>query len=197
MKGSTLEAMADAVERSCLVLVCMTRKYKESPNCRSEAEYTNKLRKEFIPLMLESDYQPDGWLGILLGAKLYYQFDEKNFEATFASLVKVLGTKGKLNPLKSSNKEESSVGPLALVSKENPISKWTVEDVTQWLEKNHLLQYKEKFVKEEITGVALLQLSSSLSKENFPTVLAVLEKLFGVVSYGNVLTLISALNKLL
>ena len=39
MGGSTLEAMAKAVEDSSVILVCASKKYKESPNCRSEAEY--------------------------------------------------------------------------------------------------------------------------------------------------------------
>ena len=35
MGGSTLAAMADAVERASVVLVCMSQKYKDSPNCRA------------------------------------------------------------------------------------------------------------------------------------------------------------------
>lgn len=38
MKGSTLEAMADAIENSALVLMCVSQKYKESPNCRLEGD---------------------------------------------------------------------------------------------------------------------------------------------------------------
>ena len=30
-----LEAMAEAVEKAAVVLVCLTQKYKESPNCRT------------------------------------------------------------------------------------------------------------------------------------------------------------------
>jgi hypothetical protein len=33
--GSTLEAMALAVEKSAVVLVCMSQRYKDSPNCRT------------------------------------------------------------------------------------------------------------------------------------------------------------------
>ena len=33
--GSVLEAMAEAVEKAAVVLVCLTQKYKESPNCRT------------------------------------------------------------------------------------------------------------------------------------------------------------------
>lgn len=39
MGGSTLQAMAEAVENSAVVLVCMSEKYKESPNCRT-GQYT-------------------------------------------------------------------------------------------------------------------------------------------------------------
>jgi len=35
MGGSTLESMAKAVENASVVLVCVSQKYKESPNCRS------------------------------------------------------------------------------------------------------------------------------------------------------------------
>ena len=34
MKGSTLEAMAEAVEKASVVLLCSSQKYKNSPNCR-------------------------------------------------------------------------------------------------------------------------------------------------------------------
>ena len=33
--GSTMEAMASAVENSAVILVAVSRKYKESANCRS------------------------------------------------------------------------------------------------------------------------------------------------------------------
>ncbi len=33
--GSTLEAMAHAVEKASVVIVCLTHKYKESPSCRT------------------------------------------------------------------------------------------------------------------------------------------------------------------
>jgi hypothetical protein len=34
MGGSTLSAMAEAVENASVVLICMSEKYKLSPNCR-------------------------------------------------------------------------------------------------------------------------------------------------------------------
>lgn len=55
--------MADAVEKSAVVLLCMSRKYKDSPNCRTEAEYAYKLGKTLVPIRVERSYEPDGWLG--------------------------------------------------------------------------------------------------------------------------------------
>ena len=59
--GSSLEAMASAIERASCILVCMTEKYKESPNCRLEAEYIIQRKKPFIPLIMQKGYKPDGW----------------------------------------------------------------------------------------------------------------------------------------
>ena len=60
MGGSTLEAMAKAVEGASVVLICVSERYKESRNCRSEAEYAYQLRKDIIPLMMQRNYKADG-----------------------------------------------------------------------------------------------------------------------------------------
>ena len=38
----------------------------------TEAEYAYNLKKTLIPILVEDGYKPDGWLGLLLGTKLYY-----------------------------------------------------------------------------------------------------------------------------
>ncbi|CAG2223110.1 unnamed protein product [Mytilus edulis] len=108
MGGSTLSAMAEAVENASVVLICMSEKYKLSPNCRLEkyklspncrleAEYTFQCRKDYVPLMLQKQYRPDGWLGAILGAKLYFDFSGKYpFEKPWNGLMKELKGMGKL-----------------------------------------------------------------------------------------------------
>ena len=52
LAGSTLEAMALAVERAAVVLICMSQKYKDSPNCRT-GEHSNWLNVlVFFPLCI-------------------------------------------------------------------------------------------------------------------------------------------------
>ena len=72
MGGSTVEAMANAVEKSGIVILCMSRIYQESRNCRSEAEYAYQCKKHVVCLKMEK-FAPTGWLGFLLGTKLYYE----------------------------------------------------------------------------------------------------------------------------
>ena len=43
MGGSTLQAMAEAVEDAFVVLTCMSQKYKDSPNTRA-GSYTDNSR---------------------------------------------------------------------------------------------------------------------------------------------------------
>ena len=76
MTGSTLDAMAAAVENAHCILICVTERYKASANCRLEGTYVHEQRKAWVPLMLEASYRPTGWLGIMLGSRLYYEFTE-------------------------------------------------------------------------------------------------------------------------
>ena len=48
LSGSTLAGMADAVEKSSVVLVCMSEKYKESSNCRSGNDVSYFRLKKYI-----------------------------------------------------------------------------------------------------------------------------------------------------
>lgn len=41
---------------------------------QSEAEYAFSLHKDIIPLMMQLQYTPDGWLGLLRGSKIFYDF---------------------------------------------------------------------------------------------------------------------------
>ena len=59
--GSSLESMANAVENSYCVLMCMTENYKQSSNCRAEAEYAFQLGRSIIPLIMQKGYKADGW----------------------------------------------------------------------------------------------------------------------------------------
>jgi len=95
MEGSVLEKMAEAVEESSIILIFLSSRYKDSQACRTEAEYAYKLKKEIICIMAEDNYQPRGWLGALLGNKLWYNpwkdliFNEELFLPILSQLSKI------------------------------------------------------------------------------------------------------------
>ena len=55
------EAIIEAIESSWCFLICITRKYKESNDCRIEAEYALKLKKPLVPLLLQNLNTANGW----------------------------------------------------------------------------------------------------------------------------------------
>ncbi|CAF3647153.1 unnamed protein product [Rotaria sp. Silwood1] len=63
--GSTMAGIANAIENSECVLICMSNTYKESVYCQSEAHYAFERRCRVIPIILQPNYKPDGWLGII------------------------------------------------------------------------------------------------------------------------------------
>ncbi|XP_060595653.1 uncharacterized protein LOC132749773 [Ruditapes philippinarum] len=162
MGGSTLQAMADAVEGADIILMCMSNKYKNSPACRAEAEYAFQTRKKIIPLKMEQGYNADGWLGFILGAKLFFDFSGKYpFEDKMSGLIKEMDTAmSQINGTEVDGKVESTSSPSvhatpgshdtrqvtpsvttatpATSGTVHAVRKWTSEHVGKWIEKYDL-----------------------------------------------------------
>ena len=75
----------------------------------SEAEYAYSQRKDIVPLLLQSGYAPDGWLGILVGTRLYFDLSsEEMVDVNINKLVKELGSRGRCSSAASSSTASSS-----------------------------------------------------------------------------------------
>jgi hypothetical protein len=102
MKGSTVDAMSLAVEDAAVVLIGVSRAYKESTNCRLEAQYAMQREVDTVPLMLVEGYQADGWLGMLMGTRMWYGFygttvlDVALFDRKMEELCRELGERGRV-----------------------------------------------------------------------------------------------------
>lgn len=94
MKDNIVEAMASAIGKSGYVLVLVSRTYKESANCSMECQFAHKNKRKLIPVLVEHgyDFSSDGWLGLLLGTKLYYDVS-KTSGAELEVIVKQLISK--------------------------------------------------------------------------------------------------------
>jgi hypothetical protein len=143
IKGSSLESMAQAVENSEFVLIFVTEKYRQSVNCQAEAQYAYKLNKPIIPCILQNGYHNvNGWLGILIGDKIFIDFTKYSFEEAFKRLIKQID-------LLSSNKIEINI------NKPSPVD-WSDEQVKLWFDNNNLNDIYQDL--KPLTGSVLYQL---------------------------------------
>lgn len=78
MSGDIFDKMAQAVEGSTIVLICMTSKYEKSANCKRELNYAVEKKKKLIPIYVEKDYAARGSLGLIIAGKLYFDFTDGN-----------------------------------------------------------------------------------------------------------------------
>ena len=203
MGGSTLDTMAKAVENAAVVLVCVSQRYKESRNCRSEAEYAHQLEKDIIPLMMQRNYKADGWLGILVGTKLWIDFQgTKDIDSGVGKLIKELGGRGK-DVDTTDGPGETLIRPSeASVSVTAPppqsvtnVSSWTNQDVKKWLTEIGL----EEVCKEDISefnGERLIDLQE-LRREGLEYFYKCLEKTLNLKNMFHLLKFKNELDKLL
>ncbi|KAJ8307353.1 hypothetical protein KUTeg_015437, partial [Tegillarca granosa] len=167
MEGSTVQAMAHAVENSEIILICFSDKYKNSDNCRAaktqsywvlkyflfrfnfwllEAEFAFQLKKKIIPLRMEKGYKPDGWLGFIIGSKLYHDFGGGHtFESRMEGLLKEL--KNSLEGKNDSMTPRASKG--AVVS--NPPEHTNFQNTPRSMDQGHNLEVNQQATYEPMS----------------------------------------------
>ncbi|KAH9256946.1 hypothetical protein BASA81_004767 [Batrachochytrium salamandrivorans] len=90
MKGSIMDAMADAVSKSMVVLALVSPFYKESVGCKLECLFAHNNNRKLIPVLVEPRYtfEADGWLSALFGNKLYYDVSGSQMEPVILNLLR-------------------------------------------------------------------------------------------------------------
>jgi len=204
MTGSTLEAMAQAIEQSDVILVGMSEKYRLSANCRIEGEYSYTLKKPIIPLMMEDNYKPTGWLGALLGSKLWFKFaNETDLQTNLDQLIHEVDRSLGISS-NSSQAPISSIGlsvsvPTIPEKKENSFQNWDRNRVHQWLEEKEMGCLKDKFDKMRITSGACLAelqyIQAHIHEPNFLKFYDFLSTNFQLSDLGDALRLSNALRE--
>ena len=93
--------MSDAIDNAEVMLYAVSEAYKESGNCRLEANYAHQQDVDMIPLMVQEDYKAKGWLGLLLSTRMWYRFygcqdeDGVAFEQRVDPVAREIGDRGK------------------------------------------------------------------------------------------------------
>lgn len=87
MYGSTMERMAEGVEQSEFLIICMSSTYAGSQACQSEATYAKGQKRLLFPIQVQKGFKPRGWLAILLADLFRVDFTKKEFDNAYHDLV--------------------------------------------------------------------------------------------------------------
>ncbi len=154
MHGNVMDAMAQAIERSKTVIICMSEDYRKSNYCRAEAHYAFQRQRKIVPVLLQKHYRPDGWLLFLIGQLLYVDFNKHAFHRAMNMLLKelkseeIVGTN--VAPVQSMEDTTDIAPPVmsvvssarasASIASPQSILEWTEEQVQEWLIKHNLIR---------------------------------------------------------
>jgi hypothetical protein len=107
MSGDVTDMMAEAIQLSHMMIIFVSPEYKESTNCRSEANYARSRslshNLKLVYVMVNEGYHTrssprsvDGWLGFMVGSELWYSLWHSNqVDSTAKQLESLIGDFGK------------------------------------------------------------------------------------------------------
>ncbi|KAH9260344.1 hypothetical protein BASA81_001514 [Batrachochytrium salamandrivorans] len=163
MKADIMTAMADAVSKSTVVLVLVSPFYRESANCQMECQFAHNNNRKLIPVLVEPGYvfKADGWLGLLLGSKLYY--DVSGFhKAQMAPVIR--------NLLRNEVERDQVAAPPATIPRLSVPQ--NEAEIRQWLsEHKHCEEIADKLVGEGLVEAEDLEMLSKKSAAELKTLL--------------------------
>ncbi len=167
-------------------MIALSREYKESTNCRLEAEYAFQQKKPIVFIKpqvscvcllyvlvhgireeishTQKDYKPTGWLGLMLGEKLYYDISSGLQPAVLAKIVEAVGQFSTVSEAPQPQLSESLQQSWRRASspQDKPISALTVAEVSAWAAQQGLSPTVVKRLADHaVDGTALSSLGSS------------------------------------
>ena len=74
MHGDSLQAMANGIQNSLCIVICISENYEKSNACRHEAEYAYTLQRRIVPVLAQPRYKARNWLGFIVGSCIYINF---------------------------------------------------------------------------------------------------------------------------
>lgn len=179
--GNVMDAMAQAIEQSQMILICMSEQYRRSNYCRAEAHYAFQRQLRLVPVLLQEHYQPDGWLLFLIGQLLYVDFTKHEFTHSIDLLIKELRAESTITSLRSrrGTKTGSFVSPLPLkpsvpIILPKKMHTWSKFHVQQWLISHELVHMSHLL--SETDGRALIYLSEFLKRNEYTEIVRLLQE---------------------
>ncbi len=179
MHGNTMDAMAEAIEQSHTIIICMSENYRRSNYCRAEAHYAFQRQRKIVPVLLQQHYKPDGWLLFLIGQLLYVDFIKHEFSRAMTMLWKELKrtyiAKTDVAFVQPERNIIDTAPKLHLPPKfPNDILDWTQRHVQEWLTGHNLNQMSHLLA--DCNGRSLLYLDDYIRNGDINQILNLLQE---------------------
>jgi hypothetical protein len=147
MHGNVMDAMAQAIEQSHIIIICMSEEYRGSNYCRAEAHYAFQRQRKLVPVLLQKHYRPDGWLLFFIGQLLYIDFTKHEFPRAMELLTNELKTERVADVDISNLPPKQNIGtvlPITSATSPQPrpqnILEWSKIHVHDWLIDHNLTE---------------------------------------------------------
>jgi hypothetical protein len=186
MHGNVMDAMAQAIELSPTVIICMSEDYRKSNYCRAEAHYAFQRQRKIVPILLQKHYRPDGWLLFLIGQLIYVDFNKHEFDRAMKMLLKELKVEdsSEINVSPVYPKEDTqTITPVTLVTVPKALPsatisrnflEWSDTQVQQWLTEHNLPQMSRLLV--GCDGRSLIYLNRYIKSGQIQQILNLLQE---------------------
>ncbi|CAF1138958.1 unnamed protein product [Didymodactylos carnosus] len=141
------EQIAEAIEKADAIILIISKNYYDSKSCRQELSYAKDMQKKrIIPIYMQKEYKPTGWLGIRTAGLAYVDFSKKAFDIAFKELSEILNKSTEIIPqleqaltlVDSDPKHTTSIDSNSSIALEKPTTTWILEDINLWFEKNRI-----------------------------------------------------------
>jgi len=177
--GNVMDAMAQAIERSNTILICMSEQYRRSNYCRAEAHYAFQRQLKIVPILLQEHYEPDGWLLFLIGQLLYIDFTKFEFPRALEKLIEELRSPviqdTQVMPVQPEQDETFIVPSSSALSKlPESILDWTQVHVHKWLIGYNLRQMARLLA--DFDGLSLNSLGELIRKSDPQQILTLFQE---------------------
>ena len=71
MKSDIYDSMAEGVQGAACVACFMTQAYQDSANCKLELKFAQQSGIPIIPVMMQPNFKPNGWLSLLTAGSIW------------------------------------------------------------------------------------------------------------------------------
>ncbi|CAF3298182.1 unnamed protein product [Rotaria socialis] len=128
----TMNEKCEIIDECEYFIMCASETYKQNAFCRSEASFAFERQLKIIPIIVLSNYRPDGWLNRIINGKIPIDFTKLGFELAKSKLKNDIDRQRKFTKMKQI-KDSISIDIPVDSSQDNDIP----SRIDQWT-KNHV-----------------------------------------------------------